>query len=49
MTLLELREEMIRKALIKHNNSKTKAAKELGVTSKTIHNYLNKFKAEESK
>jgi len=44
MTLLELKEDLIKKALLKHNNCAIKAAKEVGVTSKTIHNYINKFK-----
>ena len=49
MTLLELKEEMIKKALEKNNNCKTKAAQQVGVSVKTVHNYINKFKAEESK
>jgi transcriptional regulator with PAS, ATPase and Fis domain len=49
MTLQELREDIIKKALAKHNNNKIKAAKELGVTAKTIHNYVNRFKTKQSK
>lgn len=44
MTLLELKEDLIKKALLKHKGNKTKAAAEVGVTDKTIHNYIAKFK-----
>lgn len=49
MTLLELKEEMIKQALERNNNCKTKAAYQLGVSVKTVHNYINKFKSEQSK
>lgn len=43
MTLLELKEDLIKKALLKHNDNKAKAAAEVGVTEKTIYNYIIKF------
>jgi transcriptional regulator with PAS, ATPase and Fis domain len=43
MTLLELKEDLIKKALSKHNNKISKAAIEVGVCTRTIQNYITKF------
>lgn len=49
MTLLELKEDLIKKALLKHRGNKTKAAAEVGVTDRTIHNYIAKFNKQQKK
>ena len=43
MTLLELKEDLIKKALLKHKGNVVKAAAEVGVTDKTVYNYKVKF------
>lgn len=43
MTLLQLKEDLIKKALLKHNGNVSKAANEVGVTGKTVYNYKVKF------
>jgi transcriptional regulator with PAS, ATPase and Fis domain len=43
VTLLQLKEDLIKKALLKHNGNVAKAAKEVGVTDKTVYNYKVKF------
>lgn len=43
MTLSELKEDLIKKALLKHNNNNAKAAAEVGVSEKTVYNYTQKF------
>lgn len=49
MTLLELKEDLIKKALLKHDNSIPKAAIEVGVCTRTIQNYITKFKEQQKK
>lgn len=49
MTLLQLKEDLIKKALLKHNGNKTKAAAEVGVTDRTVHNYVVKFNKQQKK
>ena len=46
-TLKDLGMEHILRVLAKHNNSKTAAAAELGISLKTLYNKLNQFAAEE--
>jgi transcriptional regulator with PAS, ATPase and Fis domain len=41
--LLQLKEDLIKKALLKHNGNVAKAANEVGVTGKTVYNYKVKF------
>lgn len=49
MTLLELKEDLIKKALLKHDGNKAKAAIEVGVTEKTVYNYIVKFRKQQKK
>ena len=47
LSLLELEEQMIRKALIKHRGRRKNAAKELGISERTLYRKINEYKIEE--
>jgi len=46
LSLLELEEQMIRKALVKHKGRRKNAAKELGISERTLYRKINEYKIE---
>lgn len=42
-SLVETEKELVKKALIKHNNNRRKAAEELGISERTLYRKINEF------
>jgi transcriptional regulator with PAS, ATPase and Fis domain len=49
LSLHEIEQEMIRKALVKHDGKRKSAAKELGISERTLYRKLNEYGIEEKK
>ncbi len=49
LSLHEIEQEMIRKALVKHEGKRKNAAKELGISERTLYRKLNEYGIEEKK
>jgi transcriptional regulator with PAS, ATPase and Fis domain len=49
LSLHEIEQEMIRKALVKHDGKRKSAARELGISERTLYRKLNEYGIEEKK